>query len=362
MIFQWYLFVLMIVVALGQMAIGNAYYKNENGSVRYGNIAVFLLILPMIYLAATRRRLQFGDTSAYTNWFLEFPNSISGLTDYLTPGTKDKGFTVFSVLIKTFIGNNVEIYFAIIALVCIVCVAKTYQNYSCNFIMSMFLFVASGEYLQWTFNGIRQFIPVAICFACTGLLVKKKYLPLICIIIVVSTIHATALLMIPIIFIVQGEPWNAKTLGFGVVVIMAIAYLDRFTNLITSFMENTQYSNEVGQFLSTEGTNILRVFVFAIPPILALLFRRYINHANSPIINLSVNMSIISLGIYIVSAFTSGIFIGRLPIYFSLYNYILIPWIIENCFEKRSAKLVYLFLIIAYLFFYYYQVTITWGL
>lgn len=362
MIFQWYLFVLMIAVAMGQMVMGNNYYKNENGIMKYGNVAVFCLIIPMIYLAATRRSLQFGDTPAYVNWFLDFPNSIDGLKDYLTPETKDKGFAVFSVLIKSIIGNNVDIYFAIIALICIACVAKTYQKLSCNFIMSMFLFVASGEYLQWTYNGIRQFIPVAICFGCAGLLVKKKYLPLIGIILVVSTIHATALLMIPVIFLVQGRALNSKTLGFGIVVIAAIAYLEEFTGLITLVMENTQYSNEVDQFLATEGTNILRVFVFAIPPVLALLFKKYIDHANDPIINVSVNMSIISLGIYIVSAFTSGIFIGRLPIYFSLYNYILIPWIVENCFEKRSAKLVYIFLIIAYLFFYYYQVTVTWGL
>ena len=64
-------------------------------------------------------------------------------------------------------------------------------------------------------------------------------------------------------------------------------------------------------------------------------------------------MSIISTGLYVVSMFTSGIFIGRLPIYFSLYNYILLPWEIENLFTERSKKLVYIGLIGFYLLFYY---------
>ena len=63
-----------------------------------------------------------------------------------------------------------------------------------------------------------------------------------------------------------------------------------------------------------------------------------------------------------ISMFTSGIFIGRLPIYFSLYGYILLPWEIEHMFEEKSQRLIYLFMIVAYLMFYYYQVVLSWGL
>ena len=71
-------------------------------------------------------------------------------------------------------------------------------------------------------------------------------------------------------------------------------------------------------------------------------------------------MSIISTGLYIISMFTSGIFIGRLPIYFSLYNYILLPWEIENLFTQRSKKIIYIGLIACYIVFYYYQMHIIW--
>jgi hypothetical protein len=66
------------------------------------------------------------------------------------------------------------------------------------------------------------------------------------------------------------------------------------------------------------------------------------------------------MGVYIISMFTSGIYIARLPVYFSLFNYILLPWMIERFFEKNSAKLVYLMVIACYMGYYYYQMHIVW--
>ena len=168
--------------------------------------------------------------------------------------------------------------------------------------------------------------------------------------------------MLPMIFIVQGKAWNKKTLLFAIAIILSIAFVDQFTNIITNFMENTQYSGEVDQYLSTEGTSIQRIFVYSIPAVLSLVFKKYIDKAENPIINLAANMSLIAAFSYVLSGFTSGMFIGRIPIYFSLYNYILLPWIVERVFTKRSAVVIYIAMICFYLFYYYYQIHITWGL
>ena len=73
-------------------------------------------------------------------------------------------------------------------------------------------------------------------------------------------------------------------------------------------------------------------------------------------------MSIISTSLYLFSMVTSGIFIGRLPIYFSLYsNGILLPWELDNLFTENSKQIVWLFMIIGYLGFYYYQMHMAWG-
>lgn len=364
MIFQWYLFVLIFLVAIfarltGQIQVINNYGHWEE---RYKWLPVLMVVIPLIYFAGTRSDMGFGDTSAYRNSFKNLPSEVSAIPSYIVGVEKDKGFTVFSIIIKSIIGNRDVIYFTIIAGICLLCVFWVYKNYSSNFLITAFLFVASADYIQWTYNGMRQFIAVAVCFACIGLILKKKYVSAIIIIGLVSTIHATALLMIPMIFIVQGKPWNKKTMLYLVLIIVAVAYLEHFTDILTNFMENSQYSKEVNQFTEDTGTSIFRVAVYSLPTIIAFIIRKKIQKEHNPVINLCVNMSAISMGFYVLSYFTSGIFIGRIPIYFSLYNYILLPWEVEHTFNKPSAKIIYMIMFVAYMFYYYYQVSVVWRL
>ena len=74
-----------------------------------------------------------------------------------------------------------------------------------------------------------------------------------------------------------------------------------------------------------------------------------------------MNASMITMALYLVSMVTSGIYVGRLPIYTSLYGYMLLPWVIDQIFEKNSAILVKVLMIVCYLGFFYYQMHFTWG-
>ena len=73
-------------------------------------------------------------------------------------------------------------------------------------------------------------------------------------------------------------------------------------------------------------------------------------------------MSLIVTGLYIISKIaSSGILLGRLPIYFSMYNLILLPWLLKNIFEKKEKDLVYYIMVICYLMYFYYQINILSG-
>ena len=106
-----------------------------------------------------------------------------------------------------------------------------------------------------------------------------------------------------------------------------------------------------------DGTNVLRVCVYSIPALLSLVGLKYVRRQGGAIINVCANMSIAAAGFYLISRFTSGIFIGRLPIYFSLYSYILLPWEIKNIFNEKSARLISVIMIGAYMMFYFYSIS-----
>lgn len=332
--------------------------------VRWGKLSAFILILPYIIWAAFRPN-SFGDTGVYQQSFRECVSSLGEIGAYLTGITKDKGFYFLMAVEKSIFGENDRLYFFLLAALQLLIVMWMCRKYSEDYWFSIFLFVASTDYLSWTFNGIRQFTAVVLIYAATPLILKKKYIPSVLIILLASTMHQSALLMIPVIFIIQGKAWNKKTILCIFGALAALVFVDQFTNIMDSMLSETQYVNVVSDYQSwnDDGTNPLRVLVYSVPMILSLIGLKYIREENDPVINLSVGASAITCGIYMISMVTSGIFLGRLPIYTSLWSQcILLPWEINHMFTEKSAQLVKLIAVICYCAFFYYQMHFTWGI
>lgn len=314
----------------------------------------------IIFFAGARSYV--ADTTAYIQMFNDYPLFQNAHDVIFDSSAREPGFRLFSILIKTYISDNYTVWLSIIAIISGICVMFPLYKYSCNFGVSAFLFIASCQFM-WMFNGMRQFLVAAIIFSCTGLILKNKTLLYILIVCVLSTIHQSALLLIPMYFIAQGEPWNKRTLLFIGCIVLAMLFTSKFTNLLTDVVEQTDYASSVNEFKATDdGTNPIRILVESIPIILAFLYRNKIKEKLTPIIKLSINMSLIDSGLYIISKVaSSGILLGRLPIYFSMYNLILLPWLLKNIFEKREKDLIYYIMILCYFAFFYYQMVVAWG-
>ena len=321
-------------------------------------------VMPLIWWTATRTR-WFGDTDFYINAYEALPSTFGEIPEHIKNVEKDKGFSVLSILIKMVIGNNATFYLGILASIHIGALVVVFRKYSSNYIMALFLFVAATDYISWMHNGIRQFIAVVLIFAATGLILKKKYVPLIAIIFLASTIHGSAILMLPIVFIVQGKAWNKKTMIAICAFVLAIVFVDKFTNLLGEVLVDTQNTNVVSDWQGggDDGTNPIRVFIYSIPTLLSLIGYPFIKAEKNPVINLACNMAIISTMLYCLSAVTSGIFIGRLPIYCSMYaTGILLPWEVENMFKQESTRIIKILMLGCFTGFYYYQMHFGWGL
>lgn len=359
---------ILILVWIGLMAlIQKFFYRKEYNELteeydwKVSAFFSLIVILPLIIMAGLRG--NFGDTYAYRDMYRKMPGTFSNIPEYISTVTKDKGFYFFSAIIHCIFENSYLSYFLIIAAIQGFLLARFYRRYSLDFLFSIFLFIASSDYYGWMFNGIRQFIAVVIILVAVPYMVSetrhviiKKYLPIFIIILIAATMHQSALLMIPFVIIAQGEACNKKTILVILIAVIAINYVGEFTELMDDALQSTQYANVVSDYKewNDDGTNPIRVLVYSIPAILAFWGRKQIRYEDNRLINLSVNMSIISMGLYLVSMVTSGIFIGRLPIYCSLFNYILLPWEIEHLFPRKIAALVRFAAIIGYLGFYYY--------
>lgn len=332
-------------------------------SFRVKPMYAILYALPLV-IFAWQRDQYIGDTNSYIIMFKQLPGTYQGLLSYLELNPKDPGFTIFAWMIKS-ISLSDRGFFLIIAIIQTLCLVYIYRKYSCNYYLSALLFVISTDYFSWMQNGIRQFLAVVIIFASTPWILEKKYIREIMVILLASSFHQSALLMIPVIFIVQGDALNKRVLLISMLFIISITFISGFTDLLDSALQETQYSNMVsdfreGSFSNDDGTNPLRVLVYSVPLILGTYLVLKNRGGFTPIINLSINMTLFSVGFYLISLGTSGIFIGRIPIYFSLYNYILIPYELNRIFVKNQVKLIIWISIIMYLIFSYFQFNISW--
>ena len=314
----------------------------------------------IVFFAGARSYV--ADTTAYIKMFNDYPLFQNAHDVIFDSSAREPGFRLFSILIKTYISDNYTVWLSIIAVISGICVMVPLYKYSCNFGVSAFLFMASCQF-TWMFNGMRQFLVAAIIFSCTGLILKNKTLLYIIIVCILSTIHKSAFILIPMYFVAQGEPWNKRTLLFIGCIVLAMLFTSKFTNLLTDVVEQTDYATSVEEFRNTDdGTSIIRILVESIPIILAFIYRNRIKGKLTPIVKLSINMSLIASGLYVISKIaSSGILLGRLPIYFSMYNLILLPWLLRNIFDKKEKDLVYYIMIICYFIFFYYQMEIAWG-
>lgn len=313
----------------------------------------------LIVLAGLRSGM--ADTYAYIRNFNNLPTHINEVYRVVSEYEKSNGFYFFAGLIKCFISEDYHVWLFIVATINGICVASTLKKYSSNFAISALLFILTC-YFSWMFNGLKQFFAATIMFAATGLILRKKFIPYMMLILFMSTFHNSVLIFIPVYFIIQGEAWNKRTILFILFTIMAMIFANQFTNIFNDVIENTSYNDSIQLLSETDdGTNIIRILVESVPTIISFIYREKIKEISTPIIDLCINMSIMGTGVYIISKIlSSGIMIGRLPIYFTMYNLILLPWLIQNLFDKNEKRLMYYLMIVCYFAFFYYQIFINW--
>ena len=172
-------------------------------------------------------------------------------------------------------------------------------------------------------------------------------------------IHQSSLIVIPIYFIVRGRALTKKV-WFLLVALLLITALGLLDLVLETSTENTMYAKDLTYISEDSGANPIRFLVSLVPVVLVLIRQKTIVTSKTPaLIHLSVNMSFVSSVLYLASVFTSGIYLGRLPIYCELYNLILIPWLINHTYEKDKRTILIL-LYALYLIYYIYQLFFAW--
>ena len=293
---------------------------------RYSLLFAVIVFFPVFWFASfTAMR---GDMGAYRSGFESFEMSVSDVFQNWNSIDKGPGYALLSAIIKSMGITNYWDFRMIIALLQSIPLVLVYRRYSNDYVFSVFLFIANMIYDGWMMNGIRQFLASCIIFAAFPFMLKKKRVIIALLVVLLAmTVHKSAIIMIPVILIAQFKPWGK----------LSVILMIGFAIVLYIYIYNSDWMSEETLQQAT-GSSPLRIVVSAIPVGIAFVGRKQIAAANNHIVNICINMSIVTVVMYVVASLTSGIMAGRLPGYTLIFNFILFPYLLNKVFNETISK------------------------
>ncbi len=267
---------------------------------------------------------------------------------------KDIGFGILQMQLQK-LSTDAQILIFTTALITNFLIVVVLYKYSRMFELSMYVYITGGLFLI-TMNGIRQTLAAAIIFTGTKFLIEGSWKKYMLVVIFASFFHQSALILIPIYFIVRSKAWSKATIVLVALTVIIVLGFNQFSALLFSAIQDTQYSEY--QNFNEGGANILRVAVNTGPLLIAFLGRDKLRRIfpNSDSI---VNMALIGCVFMLIS--TQNWIFARFSIYFSLYQLIVISWIVK-LFREKDEKFIYYAILVFYFIYYYYENVISLGI
>ena len=310
----------------------------------YSKIIITIILLTLIIVGGTQ--INIGDTPVYMNIFKSLvinPDSV----DF----SYDGAFTYF-MLILTYISHDPQILIIICSIIINLINIKNFFKYESLIELQIFLYITSGYYIV-TMNGLRQCIVASILLWATKYIINGELVKYLMVVFCMSCLHQSALVMIPVYFIARCKPWSKIIYVLITISLVGIILFDKLVPIIFSFLQGSNYSHYESYIsVSGGGSNVIKIFIAAVPVILAYIKRDKLKKKwlQSGVF---VNMSLLNMILYIFSTY-NWIF-ARLNIYFQLYTLILLPYLIKECFKGKERRLIYFLCIICYFIVFWFE-------
>ncbi|MEH7298973.1 EpsG family protein [Neobacillus drentensis] len=309
-------------------------------SLRPNKLFAIFTIISFTLVSGLRNNI--GDTPFYIHTY-----NINNFTWEYVKSQDDIGFGILQMILKKYT-DDPQILIFTTALITNVLIMIGLFKYSRLVELSTYVYITGGLFIV-TMNGIRQCLAAAIIFTATKYLIEGKMIRYILVVIFASFFHQSALILIPIYFLVRYRAWSKATLILLLFSVLIVLCFNEFSKILFSAIQDSQYAL-YGQF-NEGGANIFRVIVFAVPIVLAFFGREKLREIY-PDSDVIINMAIIGLSFMIISI-GNWIF-ARFNIYFELYQIILISWVVK-VFRNKDQKLVYYAIVLCYFAYYYYE-------
>lgn len=295
-----------------------------------------LLVLTLAMPIALRR--AYNDTGAYIHSFQQAETLRALLESGNIHILGNPGFRVYESLIKTHTDNYL-VFFLFPAVFVQYSYLRFIRRHCENFLLGVTLYLFLGTY-TFSIAAMKQTIAMAILLFAVDALIDRKQIRFFLLVFAAFLFHtyAIAFLVLPLFTV---KPWTPRTFLLLLVVYFV---MQNFNSVIEEFLE---FANESGKHVSgseiigTAAINPIRVAVYAVVPVLALIFNRYLFHRDNidREHNILVNMSVLTVAIMSIGLVNAANMFARMGQYFEFGLICSLPWMLHKIFERRSERL-----------------------
>lgn len=319
------------------------------------NDPAYLLLL-LVLVLFTGLRTNYNDTINYIDSFDSAPTLAEFLAnpENLNP-FKNPLFGAYQSFLRDRT-DDAQVLIFTTSLFTQACFLRFFKRYSKHFTFSVFIYITLGTFV-FTLAAIKQTVAMAILTLAIPYLEKKKWVPYCLLVLIAMLVHTYAIsfAVLPLFMV---RPWKSFTYVF---VLLMVVLMMNFREAISAFMDQ---ANELGKTLADyeifddNTVNIFRLAVYAVTPLLSLIFQRWIFYESDEMDHVLVHMSIISLAFMSMGTQSGANMFARMAMYFELGTICCLPKMLEKTFDSRSYRLVRNIAVVCFVGFFLYAYAI----
>lgn len=291
--------------------------------IHQSHIFAFLSFLPVFITSALR--YQVGVDYMSYRWLFELVAQGRDIH-------AEKGYRLLNEAVRLYT-HEPQWIFVITALISLGLLFWGIYKYSPSPAMSIFLLVTMG-YLFSSFNILRQYIAIALIFVALKLIKENRFLPFVFVVLAAMLFHKTAIIMIPMFFLVrlrlkQSYMFMIALVGMGCIPLRGV---------LTNILVNTFYPQYAGTDLIQPLSAFEFVYYVGIFGLLVLMCFAYKAEFFKDTYNLIVFNSVFySLLIYGCLSFVPEI--NRIAVYIEIFVILLIPRLLQAEKNQKTRRL-----------------------
>lgn len=318
---------------------------------------IFMIIMIFWLVSISFLRQRYNDTENYILGFINAASVVEGIENGLFVDWTGNPLSMLYRSIMRDLTDNYHIYFFVPALLSSYAVVKLCKRYSVNPAFSMLIFFSVGTYCLFI-AAMKQCFAVFFLLMALPYAIDRKYVHFYLLVLIAVLFHTHAF-MFAIAPLLIEKPWGKVTWLLLAATLFAMATYD---STLGAFME---YAQSLGAMVAEDevfdgnSINILRVLVYWVPAIMALVFRQRLFGDSTKTENLFANMSIVSAFILTIGLVEGANLYARMAGYFEIATAITLPWMIKKTFTKQSAQIVTVCAAVLYFGYFWYEFAIT---